>query len=97
MVFVLALAHVVVNVLVFALVLLLATLAHEVRKKQAADAAATQQSARNQELQDTMLLIASFLAFFTKFVAFFVTTSFTQQPCEKQAPRTLAAQAAADC
>jgi hypothetical protein len=52
-------------------------LAHEVRKKQAADAGATQQSARNQELQETMLLIASLLAFFTHFLAFFVATAFT--------------------
>jgi hypothetical protein len=34
------------------------------RNKQAADAGATQQAARNQELQDTMLLVASLLAFF---------------------------------
>ena len=68
----LALALIVALVLAFLLAFLLAMLAHEVRKKQAADAGAAQQSARNQELQDTMLLIASLLAFFTHFVAFFL-------------------------
>ena len=97
MTFAFALALIVALVLAFLLAFLLAMLAHEVRKKQAADAGATQQSARNQELQDTMLLIASLLAFFTKFVAFFLATAFAQQACEKQTPRTLAAQAAADC
>jgi hypothetical protein len=66
-----------------------------VRKKQAADPAAAQQAARNQELQDAMLLIASLLAFFTQFLTFFAPTPFTQQAREKQTPHTPTAQAAA--
>jgi heme/copper-type cytochrome/quinol oxidase subunit 2 len=100
MIFIFAFAFVftfVVIILAFVLVFLRAMLAHEVRKKQAADAGATQESARNQELQDTMLLVASLLALFTEFLAFFVATAFTQQTCEKQAPRASTAQAAADC
>jgi ABC-type Fe3+ transport system permease subunit len=96
MIFVFALVFVVL-VLAFVLALLLAMLAHEVRKKQAADAGATQQSACDQEFQDTMLLIASLLAFFAYVLAFFAATAFAQQVREKQTPRTPTAQAAADC
>jgi hypothetical protein len=97
MIFVFALVFIVVVVFVFVLVFLLTALPQEVGKKQAADAAATQQPARNQELQDTMLLVASLLAFLTRFLAFFVATAFTHQVCEKQAPHTPTAQAAANC
>jgi hypothetical protein len=62
-------------------------LAQEMREEQAADAAAAQQPARNQELQDAMLLIASLLAFSAKFVTFFRATALTQEAREKQTPR----------
>ena len=94
--FVFVFTIIVVLVLVLVLVLLLTAFAQEVRKKQAADAAATQQATRNQELQDTMLLIASLLALFTQFLASFATTALTKQAREKQAPHTPTAQAAAD-
>jgi hypothetical protein len=64
--------------LVFVLVSLLPVLAQEMREKQATDAAATQQPARNQKLQDAMLLIASLLALCAKFVAFLLATALTQ-------------------
>ena len=83
-------------VLVFVLISLLPALAQEMRKKQAADAAAPKQPARDQELEDTMLLIASLLAFFTQFLASFAPTALTKQAREKQAPHTPTAQAAAD-
>jgi heme/copper-type cytochrome/quinol oxidase subunit 2 len=97
MIFAFALVFIFIVVLVFVLVLvlLLTVLAQEVRKKQAADPAAAQQATRNEELQDTMLLIASLLAFFTRFLAFFAATAFPQQAREKQAPHTPTAQAAA--
>jgi hypothetical protein len=94
--FVFVFVVIVVIVVVFVFVTLLTALAQEVRKKQAADAAAAQQAACNQELEDTMLLIASRLAFFTWFVAFFAATTFTQQVCEKHASHTPTAQAAAN-
>jgi heme/copper-type cytochrome/quinol oxidase subunit 2 len=96
-VFALVLIVIVIVVLVFVFVILLTMLAQEVGKKQAADAAATQQPARNQELQDTMLLVTSLLAFLTRFLAFFMATAFTHQVCEKQTPHTPTAQAATDC
>jgi uncharacterized membrane protein len=77
MIFILGLVRVVVSVVVFVLVFLLAALAQEVRKKQAANAAAAQQATRNQELQDAMLLVASLLAIIPKFVAV-LATPFTQ-------------------
>jgi heme/copper-type cytochrome/quinol oxidase subunit 2 len=97
MIFAFALVFIAIVVLVFVLVLvlLLTVLAQEVGKKQATDAAATQQATRNQELQDTMLLIASLLGFFTQFLAFFAATALTKQAREKQAPHTPTAQAAA--
>jgi heme/copper-type cytochrome/quinol oxidase subunit 2 len=96
MIFAFALVFIVIVVLVFVIVLLLAALPQEVRQKQAANPATAQQAARNQELQDTMLLIASLLAFFTQFLPFLAATPFTQQACEKQAAHTSTAQAAAD-
>jgi heme/copper-type cytochrome/quinol oxidase subunit 2 len=97
MIFVFALIFIVVVAFILVLVFRLAMLAHEVRKKEAADPAATQQPARNQELQDAMLLVPSLLAFLTRLLAFFVATAFAHQMCEKQAPHTPTAQAAADC
>jgi hypothetical protein len=64
--------------LVFVLVSLLPVLAQEMRKEQAAYAAATQQPACNQKLQDAMLLIASLLSLSAKFVAFLLATALTQ-------------------
>jgi heme/copper-type cytochrome/quinol oxidase subunit 2 len=96
MIFSFVLVFILVVGFIFVLVRLLSVLAYEVRKKQAADAGATQQPTRDQELQDTMLLIASLLAFFAQFLAFFVATPFAHQTCEKQAPHTPTAQAAAD-
>jgi hypothetical protein len=95
-VFVFVFVFMVIVVLVFVFVTLLTALAQEVGKKQAANPAAAQQAARDQELQDTMLLIASLLAFFTRFLAFFMATPFTQQAREKQASHTPTSQAAAD-
>ena len=97
MIFAFTFVLIVIVVVVFILVLLLAMLTQEVRKKQAADAAATQQATRNQELQDTMLLITYLLALFTQFLASFATTALTKQAREKQAPHTPTAQAAANC
>jgi uncharacterized membrane protein len=77
MILVLGLVHVVVSVVVFVLVSLLAALAQEVRKKQAANAATTQQATRNQEFKDAMLLVASLLVVFAKIVAV-LATPFTQ-------------------
>jgi heme/copper-type cytochrome/quinol oxidase subunit 2 len=88
MIFIFAFVFILAVSFIFVLVRLLAVLAHEVREKQAANAGAAQQSARNQDLQDTVLLIASLLALFTELLAFFVATPFTQQAREKQAPRT---------
>jgi heme/copper-type cytochrome/quinol oxidase subunit 2 len=95
-VFALVFTFVVDFIFVFVFVFLLVMLAHEMRNKQAADPTTAQQTPRNQKLQDAMLLVASLLAF-TQFLAFFVATAFTQQACEKQAPHTPTAQAAADC
>jgi heme/copper-type cytochrome/quinol oxidase subunit 3 len=64
--------------LVFVLVSLLPVLAQEMREKQAADAGSAQQPARNQKLQDAMLLIAFILAFSARFVAFLLATALTQ-------------------
>jgi uncharacterized membrane protein len=95
MIFVFAFVFIVIVVLVFVLVLLLTALPQQVRQKQAPDAAAAQQAARNQELQDTMLLVTALLALVAKVLAFFVATPFTQQAREKQTPHTPTAQAAA--
>jgi heme/copper-type cytochrome/quinol oxidase subunit 2 len=97
MIFAFTFVFIVIVLLVFVLVLLLTMLAQEVRKKQAADAAAAQQATRNQELQDTMLLVASLLALVAKVVAFLSATPLTQQVCKKQAPHAPPTQAAADC
>jgi hypothetical protein len=97
MIFVFAFVFALVVDVIVVLVFLLPMLAHEMGKKQAADAGATQEAARNQELQNTMLLIASLLAFLTHFLAFFLATPFTQQAREKQAPHTPTPQAAANC
>jgi heme/copper-type cytochrome/quinol oxidase subunit 2 len=97
MIFVFALVFTFVVDFIFVFVFLLAMLAHEMRNKQAADPTTAQQTTGNQELQDTMLLVTSLLAFFTEFLAFFVATTFTQQAREKQAPHTATAQAAANC
>ena len=94
MIFIFALILIVVHVLVFALIFLLVVLAQEVGKQQAADAASTQQTTGNQELQETMLLIASFVALSAKLVAFLSATALTKQARKKQAPCTLAAQTA---
>jgi ABC-type Fe3+ transport system permease subunit len=78
MILVLGLIVIAALVLVFVLVSLLLALAQEMREQQAADAAATQQPARNQKLQDAMLLIASLLALSAKLVAFLLATALTQ-------------------
>ena len=78
MVFVLRLILIAALMLVVVLVSLLPVLAQEMREKQATDAAATQQPARNQKLQDAMLLIASLLSLSAKFVAFLLATALTQ-------------------
>ena len=75
-VFALVFTFVVDFIFIFVFVLLLAMLAHEMRNKKAADAGATQQTTRNEELQDTMLLVASLLTFFTQLFAFFVAAAF---------------------
>ena len=95
MIFVFALVFIVNVVFVFVLVPLLTPLAQEVGKKQTADPAAAQQAASNEELQDTMLLIAALLALVAKIVAF-LATALTKQAREKQAPHPPTAQAAAD-
>jgi hypothetical protein len=71
-------------------------LSQEVGKEQAADAAATQQTAGNKEPQKAMLLIPSFVALSAKFVAFLSAAAFAQQARKKQAPRTTASQTTCD-
>jgi heme/copper-type cytochrome/quinol oxidase subunit 2 len=78
MILVLGLILIAAFVLVFVLVFLLPALAQKMREKQAADAGSAQQPARNQKLQDAMLLIASLITFSAKFVAFLLATALTQ-------------------
>jgi hypothetical protein len=91
MLFVLALVLTLVDVLTLVLVFRLMALAQEMRKKQAADALATQQAARNQEFQEAMFLVASLLGPLAGiFVTFLVAAAFAQQPCEQRAPHASA-------
>jgi hypothetical protein len=77
MILVLGVIFIAALILVFVLVSLLPALAQEVGEEQATDAAATQQPARDQELQDAVLLIASLLAFSAKLVAFLLAAALT--------------------
>jgi heme/copper-type cytochrome/quinol oxidase subunit 2 len=91
MIFVFALVLIAAFVLVLVLAFRLAALPHKVRKKQTADAAATQQTTGDQELQQAMLLIAALGAVSASFVVFLSATALAQQPRKKQASRPLAA------
>jgi hypothetical protein len=60
-------------------------------KEQTADALATQQAARNQELEEAMFLVASLFALPAGiFVTFLVAAAFAQQSCEQRAPHASA-------
>jgi hypothetical protein len=73
--------------LVFVLIPFIAALAQEMSKKQQANAASAQQATRNQQLQDTMLLIAALRTLCVKpFSLAVISTTLPQQMCEKKAP-----------
>jgi hypothetical protein len=91
MIFLLALVLTLVDVLTLVLVFRLVALAQEMRKKQAADALAAQQAARNQQLEQAMFFIAPLLAFLAAiFVTLLIAAAFAQQTCQQRAPHASA-------